>query len=157
MENTIFPAGRRRILIPIKLSGGDGGGFWNRFLLQDTETPLEFVWKSSSLLCGQGIITSQLPVTVIVKDLQVIAVLSCLFVVVSTLCLIFSTLPRFQKKDKNGVIRTFILKSLTRSHQIFFLSRGGILLWGCWGGVCWLVHIWIRYQIYRGSTKNGVS
>lgn len=30
---------------------------------------------------------------------------SCLFVVVSTLCLIFSTLPRFQKKDKNGLIR----------------------------------------------------
>ena len=34
-----------------------------------------------------------------------IAVVSCLFVVVSTLCLIFSTLPRFQKKDKNGLIR----------------------------------------------------
>ena len=38
-----------------------------------------------------------------------------------------------------------------------FLSRRGILLWGCRGGLCWLVHIWIRYQIYRGSTKNGVS
>ena len=47
--------------------------------------------------------------TVIVKDLQVIAVLSCLFVVVSTLCLIFSTLPRFQKKDENGVIRKFTI------------------------------------------------
>ena len=40
--------------------------------------------------------------------MKVIAVVSCLFVVVSTLCLIFSTLPRFQKKDKNGVIRKFV-------------------------------------------------
>ena len=30
---------------------------------------------------------------------------SCMFVVVSTLCLIFSTLPRFQQKDENGIIR----------------------------------------------------
>ena len=32
---------------------------------------------------------------------------SCMFVVVSTLCLIFSTLPRFQQKDANGIIRKF--------------------------------------------------
>ena len=36
---------------------------------------------------------------------QVVAVVSCMFVVVSTLCLIFSTLPRFQQKDANGIIR----------------------------------------------------
>jgi hypothetical protein len=28
-----------------------------------------------------------------------------MFVVVSTLCLIFSTLPRFQQKDLNGIVR----------------------------------------------------
>jgi hypothetical protein len=28
-----------------------------------------------------------------------------MFVVVSTLCLIFSTLPRFQQKDENGIVR----------------------------------------------------
>ena len=38
-------------------------------------------------------------------NLQVVAVVSCMFVVVSTLCLIFSTLPRFQQKDENGIIR----------------------------------------------------
>ena len=139
------------LLFPLKLSGGDGGGFWNRGLLQDTETPVEFVWKSSSLLCGKGMIISQPPETLIVKDLQVIAVVSCLFVVVSTLCLIFSTLPRFQKKDKNGVIRTFILCNTCSTNLITFLSRWGILLWGCRGSLCWLVHIWIRYPIYRGS------
>lgn len=44
---------------------------------------------------------------------------SCLFVVVSTLCLIFSTLPRFQKKDKNGVIRKF---SLNLKQQLDFTN-----------------------------------
>ena len=38
---------------------------------------------------------------------QVVAVVSCLFVVVSTLCLIFSTLPKFQQKDENGVVRKY--------------------------------------------------
>ena len=37
--------------------------------------------------------------------LQVVAVVSCMFVVVSTLCLIFSTLPQFQQKDDNGIDR----------------------------------------------------
>ena len=36
--------------------------------------------------------------------LQVVAIVSCLFVVVSTLCLIFSTLPAFQIKDEDGNI-----------------------------------------------------
>ena len=36
--------------------------------------------------------------------LQVVAIVSCLFVVVSTLCLIFSTLPAFQVKDEEGNI-----------------------------------------------------
>ena len=35
---------------------------------------------------------------------QVVAIVSCLFVVVSTLCLIFSTLPAFQQKDGSGKI-----------------------------------------------------
>ena len=35
---------------------------------------------------------------------QVVAVVSCMFVVVSTLCLIFSTLPRYQQKDEHGII-----------------------------------------------------
>ena len=40
---------------------------------------------------------------------QVVAIVSCLFVVVSTLCLIFSTLPAFQVKDHEGKIsRKFI-------------------------------------------------
>jgi hypothetical protein len=38
---------------------------------------------------------------------QVVAVVSCMFVVVSTLCLIFSTLPRFQQKDINGIVRKY--------------------------------------------------
>ena len=32
------------------------------------------------------------------------AIVSCLFVVVSTLCLIFSTLPAFQQKQESGKI-----------------------------------------------------
>ena len=47
---------------------------------------------------------------------------SCLFVVVSTLCLIFSTLPRFQKKDKNGVIRKFETSFVHCEHLIFNLK-----------------------------------
>ena len=39
---------------------------------------------------------------------QVVAIVSCSFVVVSTLCLIFSTLPRFQQKDSNGVVRKYL-------------------------------------------------
>jgi len=35
---------------------------------------------------------------------KVVAIVSCLFVVVSTLCLIFSTLPAFQQKDGSGKI-----------------------------------------------------
>ena len=35
---------------------------------------------------------------------QIVAIVSCLFVVVSTLCLIFSTLPAFQQKDGSGKI-----------------------------------------------------
>ena len=56
------------------------------------------------------------------KCSQVIAVVSCLFVVVSTLCLIFSTLPRFQKKDKNGVIRKFaqMIQHYLCVHFFFF-------------------------------------
>ena len=33
-----------------------------------------------------------------------VAIVSCLFVVVSTLCLIFSTLPAFQQKQEDGKI-----------------------------------------------------
>jgi len=36
---------------------------------------------------------------------KVVAVVSCMFVVVSTLCLIFSTLPRFQQKDEKGIVQ----------------------------------------------------
>ncbi|XP_023324508.1 uncharacterized protein LOC111698406 [Eurytemora carolleeae] len=36
---------------------------------------------------------------------KIVAVVSCLFVVVSTLCLIFSTLPKFQQKDSRGVVQ----------------------------------------------------
>jgi hypothetical protein len=43
-------------------------------------------------------------------DLQVVAVVSCLFVVVSTLCLIISTLPSFQQKDANGIVRKYTEK-----------------------------------------------
>ena len=50
----------------------------------------------------------------IMTPTQVVAVVSCMFVVVSTLCLIFSTLPRFQQKDANGIIR----KSC---HHCFFI------------------------------------
>ena len=32
---------------------------------------------------------------------QIVAIVSCLFVVVSTLCLIFSTLPSFEQNDGN--------------------------------------------------------
>ncbi len=39
--------------------------------------------------------------------MQVVAVVSCLFVVVSTLCLIISTLPSFQQKDANGIVRKY--------------------------------------------------
>ena len=39
------------------------------------------------------------------SQFQVVAVVSCMFVVVSTLCLIFSTLPKFQQKDENGIVR----------------------------------------------------
>lgn len=54
-----------------------------------------------------------------------IAVVSCLFVVVSTLCLIFSTLPRFQKKDKNGLIREHhnILCSLNTKSMVYIFSE----------------------------------
>jgi len=38
------------------------------------------------------------------KAAKVVAIVSCLFVVVSTLCLIFSTLPAFQVKDEEGNI-----------------------------------------------------
>ena len=38
------------------------------------------------------------------------AVVSCMFVVVSTLCLIVSTLPMFQQKDANGIARKCIQK-----------------------------------------------
>ena len=50
---------------------------------------------------------------------------SCLFVVVSTLCLIFSTLPRFQKKDKNGLIREHhsILSSLNSKSIVNVFSE----------------------------------
>ena len=49
---------------------------------------------------------------------QVVAVVSCMFVVVSTLCLIFSTLPRFQQKDANGIIRKFSLHLHSCNHHI---------------------------------------
>ena len=35
---------------------------------------------------------------------KVVAIVSCLFVVVSTLCLIFSTLPSFQQRDGTGKV-----------------------------------------------------
>jgi len=38
------------------------------------------------------------------KAAKVVAIVSCLFVVVSTLCLIFSTLPAFHVKDESGKI-----------------------------------------------------
>ena len=41
---------------------------------------------------------------------QVVAIVSCLFVVVSTLCLIFSTLPAFQVKDETGKIQSRKIK-----------------------------------------------
>ena len=68
----------------------------------------------------QRYISPEVGVPGIVEFLQVIAVVSCLFVVVSTLCLIFSTLPRFQKKDKNGVIRRFTI-IITITNLIIFL------------------------------------
>jgi hypothetical protein len=46
--------------------------------------------------------------------MQVVAVVSCLFVVVSTLCLIISTLPSFQQKDANGIVRKYTTCSLRR-------------------------------------------
>ena len=36
--------------------------------------------------------------------LQVVAIISCMFVVISTICLIFSTLPAFQRKDGSANI-----------------------------------------------------
>jgi len=38
------------------------------------------------------------------KAAKVVAIVSCLFVVVSTLCLIFSTLPSFQQRDETGKV-----------------------------------------------------
>ena len=40
----------------------------------------------------------------VISIVQVVAIVSCLFVVVSTLCLIFSTLPSFQQRDGSGKI-----------------------------------------------------
>ena len=46
------------------------------------------------------------------------AIVSCLFVVVSTLCLIFSTLPAFQVKDEDGKIsRNYALVQNIKSDQ----------------------------------------
>ena len=89
-----------------------------------------------------------------------IAVVSCLFVVVSTLCLIFSTLPRFQKKDKNGLIREHhnILCSLnTKSMVYVYFFRGGIFFRDSRGCVRGMVHFWIRHPVYSSSQENGVS
>ena len=88
---------------------------------------------------------------------QVVAIVSCLFVVVSTLCLIFSTLPNFQVKDEEGKIsrrksRIFIvIKWLL---MIFF--RGRILFWGGRSSFCWMVFFWICHQICSCSSENSV-
>ena len=47
---------------------------------------------------------------------QAAAVVSCMFVVVSTLCLIVSTLPMFQQKDHNGIARKYACRG--RIHQL---------------------------------------
>ena len=57
-----------------------------------------------------------------------VAIVSCLFVVVSTLCLIFSTLPAFQQKQEDGKIsRKKIYKVFRKtsyiSPSIFFTEE----------------------------------
>ena len=60
---------------------------------------------------------------------QVVAIVSCLFVVVSTLCLIFSTLPAFHVKDESGKISRklfyqtiYNLKRATVSEEEYFFE-----------------------------------
>jgi hypothetical protein len=48
-------------------------------------------------------------------------VVSCMFVVVSTLCLIVSTLPMFQQKDHNGIARESYLMFILLNIFIFHL------------------------------------
>ena len=50
---------------------------------------------------------------------------SCLFVVVSTLCLIISTLPMFQQRDSRGIVRKYLnyyylLRCVASLNEILF-------------------------------------
>jgi hypothetical protein len=53
----------------------------------------------------------------------VVAVVSCLFVVVSTLCLIISTLPMFQQKDSNGIVRESIFAYTYCTHIYTIITK----------------------------------
>jgi len=52
---------------------------------------------------------------------KIVAIVSCLFVVVSTLCLIFSTLPAFQQKDGSG--------ETSREEDFFELAEAVFVGW----------------------------
>ena len=69
----------------------------HNFIIEDN------FWECLSLLIlsSKSLILNICPLWL--NALQVVAVVSCMFVVVSTLCLIFSTLPEFQQKDQNGI------------------------------------------------------
>ena len=85
---------------------------------------------------------------------QVVAIVSCLFVVVSTLCLIFSTLPAFHVKDESGKIsRKLSILSNNLESKMCYCFRGGILFWSCWSSICWMVFIWIRHQICCSTSE----
>jgi len=73
---------------------------------------------------------------------KVVAVVSCMFVVVSTLCLIFSTLPKFQQKDQNGIVQEedffeiaeavfvgwftfeYVIRFIAAPHKLRFIKGG---------------------------------
>ena len=87
------------------------------------------------------------------KAAKGVAIVSCLFVVVSTLCLIFSTLPSFQQQNGSGKI----LIQLAYLAHIAVCFRGRILLWSGRSSFCWLVLLRIRHQICGSTSEISVS
>ena len=86
----------------IRNSGGKEGQFWDWILRSNSAPSLESFWKPSPLHGSKGKFLCILKLYYIIVSTQIVAIVSCLFVVVSTLCLIFSTLPAFQQKDGSG-------------------------------------------------------
>ena len=100
------------------LTGRKGRRFWNWFLCPNSASPVEFVWKSSSLKSRQGILCPS-------KILEI--------------SFNFSTLPSFQHKDGSGKIsreynvqmchHLYKKKSLSEAEYFFEVAEAVFVGW----------------------------